>query len=130
MRILFAGGRTYTDADAVDAALMLLQDRHGVTVAIHGACHLGGLDKIVDAWMRSHGIIVETYPVRPAIDGPWPSAGPRRNARMLADSKPDAGVIFPGGRGTEDMERRLRAAGVPVWVPYPVKDGPLPETDD
>lgn len=42
------------------------------------------------------------------------AAGPIRNQRMLDEGKPDLVVAFPGGRGTADMVRRARAAGVPV----------------
>lgn len=126
MRILFAGGRIYDDDPAVDAAMALLHRTRGISVAIHGGCHLGGLDALVDAWCVDHGISTEPYPVRIAVDGPWPAAGPRRNARMLAASKPDAGVIFPGGTGTADMEGRLREAGIPVWEPYPAREAPPP----
>lgn len=31
---------------------------------------------------------------------------------MLTDGQPDLVVAFPGGRGTADMVRRARAAGV------------------
>lgn len=36
------------------------------------------------------------------------------NAAMLAHAKPDLVVAFPGARGTADMVRRARAAGVRV----------------
>lgn len=42
------------------------------------------------------------------------AAGPIRNEQMRVEGKPDLGVAFPGGRGTADMTRRLKAAGVPV----------------
>ena len=42
------------------------------------------------------------------------NAGPRRNARMLAEGKPDLVVAFPGGRGTADMVSKARAAKVEV----------------
>ena len=41
-------------------------------------------------------------------------AGPERNARMLAEGRPDLVVAFPGGTGTADMVRRAKAAGVRV----------------
>lgn len=41
-------------------------------------------------------------------------AGPLRNARMLAEGRPDAVIAFPGGKGTADMVRKARAAGLPV----------------
>jgi SLOG family YspA-like protein len=42
------------------------------------------------------------------------AAGPIRNQRMLDEGKPDLVVAFPGGRGTADMVKRAKAAGVPV----------------
>ena len=43
-------------------------------------------------------------------------AGPIRNAAMLAKSRPDLCVAFPGGRGTTDRVGRCRAACVPVLL--------------
>ena len=42
------------------------------------------------------------------------SAGPKRNQRMIDEGKPDLVVAFPGGKGTEDMKRRAKAAGIKV----------------
>jgi hypothetical protein len=42
-----------------------------------------------------------------------PSAGPRRNARMV-EWKPDVVIAFPGNRGTADMVRQAKAAEIPV----------------
>lgn len=33
---------------------------------------------------------------------------------MIDEEQPDLGVAFPGGRGTADMARRARKAGVRV----------------
>jgi ABC-type branched-subunit amino acid transport system substrate-binding protein len=33
---------------------------------------------------------------------------------MIREGKPDAVVAFPGGRGTADMVRQARAAGIEV----------------
>src|SRR5690606_30354012 len=41
------------------------------------------------------------------------AAGPIRNQEM-ADAGADLCIAFPGGRGTADMVRRARAAGIPV----------------
>lgn len=40
----------------------------------------------------------------------------RRAARIEGDkeAKPDLVIAFPGGRGTADMVRRARAAGIEV----------------
>lgn len=42
------------------------------------------------------------------------SAGPLRNARMLAEFKPDVVIAFKGSRGTQDMVSRAEAAGIRV----------------
>ena len=42
------------------------------------------------------------------------AAGPIRNKRMLMEGKPDLVVAFPGGRGTENMKKQAKDAGVPV----------------
>lgn len=44
------------------------------------------------------------------------SAGPIRNRQMLIEGLPDAVVAFPGSRGTADMVRRARNAGVPTFI--------------
>jgi len=42
------------------------------------------------------------------------AAGPIRNQEMIDECKPDLVVAFPGGRGTADMVRRAKAAGIRV----------------
>jgi hypothetical protein len=37
---------------------------------------------------------------------------------MLRDGKPDQAVGFPGDRGTRDMDRRCRVAGIVPWHPF------------
>ena len=41
-------------------------------------------------------------------------AGPIRNQQMLDEGRPTLVVAFPGGRGTTDMVRQAKAAGVEV----------------
>lgn len=118
MRLLVTGGRTYRDAAAVNAALDAVHAKRGLTAVIHGACHTPiNADKLAGQWARDHGVLEEAYPVDHALDGPWPGAGPRRNARMLAESRPDGVVAFPGGPGTRGMCALAMAAGLRVWTP-------------
>lgn len=78
-----------------------------------------GADEWARMWVRG----VQNY-----RDGPkaswlgfpanWKShgkgAGPIRNQKMIDEGKPDLVLAFPGGRGTADMVRRAKAAGVRV----------------
>lgn len=41
-------------------------------------------------------------------------AGHMRNQQMLDEGKPDVVIAFPGGKGTADMVKRARFAGVEV----------------
>lgn len=82
------------------------------TAVIHGAYR--GADTLADEWARDHKIKPEPFPAD------WTRlrgrAGPIRNAKMLAEGKPDLVVAFPGGKGTADMVKKARAAGVPVRI--------------
>lgn len=116
MKILVCGGRDWRDAGAVNRVLMLVHNRHGVTLVIEGGAR--GADAMAREWATAHGVHTATVAAlwrRP--DGtPDPSAGPRRNRAMLLLG-PDAVIAFPGGAGTGDMVRAARAAGVRVWEP-------------
>jgi len=78
----------------------------------HGGA--SGADRLAGAWATARGLEVEVFEAGWEAYGR--SAGPRRNERMLRDFVPDLVVAFPGGRGTADMVRRARGAGVLVWV--------------
>lgn len=71
-----------------------------------------GADTIAICFARGIEADVMVFPADWANEGR--AAGPKRNARMLAEGKPDFVLAFPGGRGTADMVRRAKAAGVPV----------------
>jgi hypothetical protein len=117
VRVLVCGGRNFNRPDRIRDALENLLF-HGTTippglVIIDGGCPTGA-DQLAHEWATRNGLATERYPVDHALDGPWPAAGPRRNGRMLRESKPDKGVAFPGGRGTADMVKRMKAAGIKV----------------
>lgn len=77
-----------------------------------------GADRLAVVWAERLGI--ETLPFKAnwypngRLGGLDRAAGPIRNQRMLDEGKPDLVVAFPGGRGTEDMKRRSRLAGIKV----------------
>jgi hypothetical protein len=120
MRVLVCGGRDFDDHLAVVRALipykptgraLLEPSEH---IIIHGGCPTGA-DKLADEWCDVFGVRKRVYLADWKKHGR--AAGPIRNARMLAEGKPDLVLAFPGGRGTADMVRKAEAAGVPVVRP-------------
>lgn len=111
--ILVTGGRDFRDQKAVYAALDEIDRANGITGLIHGGA--SGADTLAGMWAISQGVTVYLHPADWAKYGT--GAGPVRNQEMLDRGKPDAVVAFPGGRGTADMVRRAKAAGVPVIEP-------------
>lgn len=110
MRVLVCGGRGYRDAAHVDRVLQQVRAEQPITTIIHGAAR--GADQLGEAWGLKQNIHLEPYPADWHTYGL--SAGPRRNQEMLTKGRPDLVVAFPGGRGTADMVRRARRAGVRV----------------
>ena len=120
MRVLVCGGRDYSKTDVFNWLEQNLRDevsfKLGVNVwtlthVIEGGAR--GADQGAREWGFSEdGVTVESYPADWKRDGK--SAGPKRNALMLREGKPDVVVAFPGGRGTADMTAKADAAGIPV----------------
>ncbi len=126
MRLLVSGSRDFTDRKR----LRLLLERCKPAVVIEGGQvtvvrhkRAGGevtekrygADWLAKQEAEALGIPVETY------KADWHfyrrAAGPVRNQRMLDEARPDRVAAFPlGGRGTWDMVRRAREAGVETDV--------------
>ena len=104
MRVLVCGGRYYQQRDMVWLALDMLHAERGVSVVVHGGAT--GADSLAGAWALHVGLLEERYEILPG------EGGFRRNTRMLACSRPDLVVHFPGGNGTRDMVMKASAAGV------------------
>ena len=107
MRICVCGGRDYSDADVVNAALDVVCTE-GMILINGGAT---GADTLATDWARSRGVTHMEYPANWKKYGK--AAGPIRN-NMMIDSGIDLLVAFPGGRGTEDMVRKCKAKGIQV----------------
>jgi len=124
MRVLVCGGRNYADKAKVYATLNALcldrgmkgdEDAYGNWMPkdmriIHGGAP--GADALADDWAVVNWVPVDEFKADWTMHGP--AAGPIRNQHMLDEGKPDLVVAFPGGRGTADMVRRARDAGVEV----------------
>lgn len=106
---LICGGRHFADDQMFDNVMGDLIRIRGVpSKVVHGGAD--GTDKMAGVWATKFAIDCTVEKAEWNTYGR--SAGPRRNQKMLDDHKPDFGVAFPGGHGTADMVRRLKAAGI------------------
>jgi len=114
MRILITGGRDFIDRELLFDALDRLHAAHGISVLIHGDAN--GADRLSGEWATARGIRVEAHPADWKKHGR--AAGPIRNQKML-EEKPELVIAFPGGRGTADMVRKAKQAGLEVVMVEP-----------
>lgn len=110
--VLVCGGRGFIPGpeDYSTLASFLLPG----TKLIHGACPTGA-----DAWAAEFAdglgfILIEAFPAD--WDKHGNAAGPKRNQQMLnyilRENIPTTVLAFPGGRGTADMVKRAKSAGL------------------
>ena len=108
--MIVCGGREYADdkhvRDVLDAGI----DGQPITAIAEGGAQ--GADEHAEEWAMMRGIDCQTYNADWSKHGR--AAGPIRNGFMLQEFEPNAVIAFPGGRGTADMVRRAKAAGVRV----------------
>lgn len=110
IRLLVCGGRDFSDRRTVYAELDRIHAERGVAVLIAGGAR--GADNLAADWAGMRSIPKLIYNANWDRNGR--AAGPLRNEHMLKDGKPDLVIAFPGGKGTADMMRRAKAAGVEV----------------
>lgn len=113
MRILVCGGRDFEDVQfVVDKLSEMFDNQFGdkVSCVIHGGAK--GVDSHADSFAYSCKVPVEEYPANWNKHGK--SAGYIRNKQMLEEGKPDLVIAFPGGKGTANMVKLAREAGVEV----------------
>lgn len=110
MKIIVCGGRDYKNKAFVYKKLDELHAERPITKLMQGGAT--GADAFANQWAHNNKVLNHTY------DADWkkygPSAGPIRNRRMLYGGKPDLVVAFPGGKGTANMLKLAREAGVEV----------------
>lgn len=147
VRILYFGSRTWLDAkpgDTFDAAcawqrrgylfrgplsrIMQAQLEQDIAAHPEGITLIEGEQVGADIMARqlvdgNPGISVDPYPIDTRVDGPWPWAPNRRNARMDRDGRPQKARCFASGdigtpisTGSADMLAILRKRGVPVII--------------
>jgi len=110
MRVLVCGGRDFDDESAVVNYLFRIDDERPITSIIHGGAH--GADALGGKTAQLLQVPCHVFPANWKRDGK--AAGPLRNQRMIDEGKPDLVVAFKGGRGTADMVRRAKLAGIEV----------------
>jgi hypothetical protein len=125
--VLVCGSRSWTDVETIDAWIWDAVETFPVSAVrlVHGDAR--GADRLAADIVRERydTKTVSAYPVDHALDGPWPAAGPRRNARMLAAELPRIRRVLafalPGrpNRGTADMIERCFRAGLAVTIVTP-----------
>ena len=93
-----------------------MADYLNADVLIYGKAR--GADELAEMWARRHGIPALPFPANWYPNGRGGgldrSAGPKRNARMIRDGRPDIVIAFPGGTGTADCVSQARSAGIKV----------------
>jgi len=113
-RVLVCGGRHFDDRAFVFGYLDMLSESVVINTIIQGDCPTGA-DHLARMWAISRNHHFDSFPANWNAHGR--AAGPIRNQRMIDEGRPTMGVAFPGGRGTADMVRRLKAAGIAVHEP-------------
>jgi len=109
MRVLVCGGRDFQNAAWLNRTLDSIHAETPVSELMQGGAK--GADTLARDWAASKGIT--RWVCRADWERDGKAAGPIRNQRML-EWRPDLVIAFPGGRGTADMVRRAKAAGVRV----------------
>jgi len=111
MRVLICGSTTFNDILAIKEVIDSLDDDD---IVIHGCAR--GADSIAGMLAKQRGLEVLEFPAQWTKYGK--AAGPIRNKQMLDEGKPDKVYAFYANkkksRGTANMVKQAKAAGVPV----------------
>lgn len=113
-RVLVCGGRDYSDTAHVNGVLDSIHGDSPISCIIAGGA--SGADELAFRWAERRDIC-EIRIFKADWDAHGKAAGPLRNQRMIDEGRPDLVVAFPGGRGTADMVRRAKAAGIRLMEP-------------
>lgn len=112
-RVLVCGGRDFTQSAELYRYLDILHQRDEIDVVIEGDAR--GADRMAGYWAQTRHITNLKFAIEQEDwDKYGKGAGHRRNTRMLVEGKPDLVIAFPGGRGTANMVRQAKEAGVEV----------------
>ena len=113
MKVVVCGGRNYHEPAQVRRELNRLYAVHHFTDLMQGGCPTGA-DRLAKEWAATKPEI-KRWECKAEWGKYGKAAGPRRNAQMV-EWKPDLVIAFPGGRGTANMIKQAKEAGIPVWI--------------
>lgn len=108
--LLVCGGRSFVMSDYYAAKFREVVEHFDVVAVVHGGA--AGADTSAGRLAEELGLPVTVYSAAWETHGR--AAGPIRNQRMLDEANPDLVLALPGARGTADMVRRAREAGVRI----------------
>lgn len=143
-RVLICGDRNWDNFPFMEKAMSKWREKFDLPGTIIEGCARGADEMAGHLWVPTLNksgtilgeIVVEHFPAkwnehdsygqtcwcRDRSAATCRGAGPLRNQAML-DSGVDAVIAFhtniAASKGTADMVRRARAAGIKVWIPYP-----------
>lgn len=113
IRVLVCGGRDFQDYRLFARELCRVRDeRGGISQIIHGGAK--GADWCAHLFANAVGANIDEWIFCADWKAHGRKAGPMRNQRMLDEGRPNLIIAFHGGRGTADMVRRGRRAGIEV----------------
>src|ERR1700743_259506 len=112
IRLVTTGRRDFTDveftAEVMSGYKKVARKRNVKLVVVQGGAI--GSDTLVHNWGKANG--VPCFTCEAQWDYYGNSAGPTRNNWMNEFFMPTHGFVFPGGKGTRDMWKKMRAAGL------------------
>lgn len=114
MKVLVCGGRNFMNWYQMVTVLNSIHDKNKITKIINGNAY--GADQMSTEWAKRKNVEYAVYPAQWDKYGS-PRAGMIRNRKML-EAKPDLVVAFRGGRGTANMVKIAREAGIKVRIIY------------
>src|SRR6267142_4007175 len=116
MRVLVCGDRYWLNSKVIEDQLRRFTGSKPDAHVIHGCAN--GADTIGGNIAFRMGFEVHEFPAQWKVYGL--AAGPIRNQRMLDEGRPDLVLAFhndiANSKGTKDMIKRARKAGIPVEI--------------
>lgn len=113
MNTIIAGSRSITSRPALAAAIHHAQGR-GLVIGRVLSGGADGVDRLGEQWASAHGLPVQRIPADWRRFGR--SAGPRRNAEMVAQAEAVVALWDGASAGTAQLVEAARRRGLAVFL--------------